>query len=172
MLARAAGGIRPRKRHGAKAQAQARLDVGRVDAGPLPGGSDHPLEQQLEQPRLVEVEVASRVGFGAAAGGAGLIACQWARAMGVTMIGTVSTSAPAAARERAESGCCIGAQPTNESAPERSCRAQHPATHLVALDRLEERLEVAFAKAVIALALDEFEEHRPPERGLRKDLQQ
>ncbi|HEY4317026.1 MAG TPA: quinone oxidoreductase [Herbaspirillum sp.] len=34
--------------------------------------------------------------FHAAAGGVGLIACQWARALGVTMIGTVSTDAKAA----------------------------------------------------------------------------
>ena len=33
--------------------------------------------------------------FHAAAGGVGLIACQWARALGVTMIGTVSTEAKA-----------------------------------------------------------------------------
>jgi NADPH:quinone reductase len=38
--------------------------------------------------------------FHAAAGGVGLIACQWARALGVTMIGTVSSDAKAAlARE-------------------------------------------------------------------------
>jgi NADPH:quinone reductase len=34
--------------------------------------------------------------YHAAAGGVGLVACQWARAMGVTMIGTVSTEAKAA----------------------------------------------------------------------------
>src|SRR5215471_10229810 len=34
--------------------------------------------------------------FHAAAGGVGLIACQWARALGVTMIGTVSTEEKAA----------------------------------------------------------------------------
>ncbi|MBS0342604.1 MAG: quinone oxidoreductase, partial [Proteobacteria bacterium] len=34
--------------------------------------------------------------YHAAAGGVGLIACQWARAMGVTMIGTVSTDEKAA----------------------------------------------------------------------------
>jgi NADPH:quinone reductase len=33
--------------------------------------------------------------YHAAAGGVGLVACQWARAMGVTMIGTVSTEAKA-----------------------------------------------------------------------------
>src|SRR4051812_42465857 len=33
--------------------------------------------------------------YHAAAGGVGLIACQWARALGVTMIGTVSTEAKA-----------------------------------------------------------------------------
>jgi len=34
--------------------------------------------------------------YHAAAGGVGLVACQWARALGVTMIGTVSTEAKAA----------------------------------------------------------------------------
>ena len=36
--------------------------------------------------------------YHAAAGGVGLIACQWARALGVTMIGTVSTDEKAEAR--------------------------------------------------------------------------
>jgi NADPH2:quinone reductase len=41
--------------------------------------------------------------YHAAAGGVGLIACQWARAMGVTMIGTVSTEEKAAIAR--ENGC-------------------------------------------------------------------
>ena len=41
--------------------------------------------------------------FHAAAGGVGLIACQWARALGVTMIGTVSTEEKAAVARAA--GC-------------------------------------------------------------------
>jgi NADPH2:quinone reductase len=41
--------------------------------------------------------------YHAAAGGVGLIACQWARAMGVTMIGTVSTEEKAAVAR--EHGC-------------------------------------------------------------------
>jgi NADPH:quinone reductase len=41
--------------------------------------------------------------FHAAAGGVGLIACQWARALGVTMIGTVSTEEKAAVARTA--GC-------------------------------------------------------------------
>ncbi len=41
--------------------------------------------------------------YHAAAGGVGLIACQWARAMGVTMIGTVSTDEKAAAAKA--NGC-------------------------------------------------------------------
>jgi len=45
-------------------------------------------------------------------------------------------------------------------------RLQHAAPHLIALDRLEQRLEVA-----LAFALDELEEHRPEHR-LREDLQQ
>src|SRR5690349_5833613 len=48
---------------------------------------------------------------------------------------------------------------------------QHPAPDLVALHRLEQRLEVALAEAVVALALDELEEHRAEQR-LREDLQQ
>jgi len=50
-------------------------------------------------------------------------------------------------------------------------RLQHAAPHLIALDRLEQRLEVALAEAVVAFALDELEEHRPEHR-LREDLQQ
>ncbi len=41
--------------------------------------------------------------YHAAAGGVGLIACQWARAIGVTMIGTVSTEEKAAVAR--ENGC-------------------------------------------------------------------
>jgi NADPH:quinone reductase len=41
--------------------------------------------------------------YHAAAGGVGLIACQWARALGVTMIGTVSTEAKA--RIARQNGC-------------------------------------------------------------------
>jgi hypothetical protein len=50
-------------------------------------------------------------------------------------------------------------------------RLQHPAAHLVELDRLEQRLEVAFAEALVAFALDELEEDRP-ELVLGEDLQQ
>ena len=51
--------------------------------------------------------------FHAAAGGVGLIACQWARALGVTMIGTVSSDAKAAlAREH---GCAHTIVYTRES---------------------------------------------------------
>src|SRR6202021_1559201 len=48
---------------------------------------------------------------------------------------------------------------------------QPAAPHLVFLDRFEQRLEVAFAKAVVALALDEFEEDRADRVG-RENLQQ
>ena len=48
---------------------------------------------------------------------------------------------------------------------------QHTSTHLVALDGFEQRLEVAFAETIVALALDEFEEHRP-HQGFRENLQQ
>ena len=47
------------------------------------------------------------------------------------------------------------------------------AERLLALDRLEERLEVAVAEAARAVALDHLEEQRRPVlRGLREDLQQ
>src|ERR1700676_3216113 len=48
---------------------------------------------------------------------------------------------------------------------------QHAPTNLVFLDRFEQRLEIAFAKAIVALTLDEFEEDRPDRIG-REDLQQ
>ena len=47
------------------------------------------------------------------------------------------------------------------------------AERLLALDRLEERLEVAVAEAARAVALDHLEEQRRPVLGgLREDLQQ
>src|SRR5262249_52770368 len=48
---------------------------------------------------------------------------------------------------------------------------QHAAADLVEFDRLEERFEIAFAKAFIALALDEFKEDRA-DGVLAEDLQQ
>jgi hypothetical protein len=48
---------------------------------------------------------------------------------------------------------------------------QHAAADLVFLDRFEQRLEVAFAKTVVALALDELEEDRPDRVG-GENLQQ
>src|SRR3569833_2755927 len=50
-------------------------------------------------------------------------------------------------------------------------RADHAPADLVALHRLEQRLEVAFTEAFVPLALDEFEEHRH-ELRLGEDLQQ
>ncbi|CAI8831627.1 hypothetical protein PSTA9_02186 [Pseudomonas syringae pv. tomato] len=46
-----------------------------------------------------------------------------------------------------------------------SIRRQHPALDLVALDGFEQRLEVAFAKAIVAFALDELEKHWPHQGG-------
>jgi hypothetical protein len=46
---------------------------------------------------------------------------------------------------------------------------QCAAPDLVTLERLEERLEIALAKAVVALALDEFEEDGAQQRA-GKDL--
>src|SRR5262249_10728200 len=48
---------------------------------------------------------------------------------------------------------------------------QHAAAHLVALDRLEQRLEIALAEAFVALALDDLEEDRP-DAVLREDLEE
>src|SRR3954470_23670224 len=50
-------------------------------------------------------------------------------------------------------------------------RLQHASAHLVELDRFKQRLEVAFAEAFVALALDELEKDRS-KLILRKDLQQ
>src|SRR5690606_41198788 len=49
--------------------------------------------------------------------------------------------------------------------------SEDPAPHLVALDALEQRLEVALAEAFVALALDDLEEDRA-DRVLGEDLQQ
>src|SRR5690554_2902107 len=57
------------------------------------------------------------------------------------------------------------------SVVKRSAPLKHPALHLVALDRLEQGLEVALAEALVALALDDLEEDRA-ERVLAEDLQQ
>src|SRR5665213_1482604 len=48
---------------------------------------------------------------------------------------------------------------------------QHAAADLVFLDRFEQRLEIALAKAVVALALDKLEEDRSDRVG-GEDLQQ
>ena len=55
--------------------------------------------------------------FHAAAGGVGLIACQWARALGVTMIGTVSSDAKAQLAR--ENGCAHTIVYTRENFVER-----------------------------------------------------
>src|SRR4029453_17207018 len=55
--------------------------------------------------------------FHAAAGGVGLIACQWARALGVTMIGTVGSDEKAALAK--ESGCAHTIVYTRENFVER-----------------------------------------------------
>src|SRR5437763_3965794 len=48
---------------------------------------------------------------------------------------------------------------------------QHAAPDLIELDRFEQRTEVAFAEALITLALDDLEEDRPDDGG-REDLEQ
>ena len=57
--------------------------------------------------------------YHAAAGGVGLIACQWARAIGVTMIGTVSTEAKA---EVARANGCAHTIVTGGMSPEQLAR--------------------------------------------------
>src|SRR5262249_1609565 len=49
-------------------------------------------------------------------------------------------------------------------------RRKNTAADLVLLDRLEQRLEISLAEAVVALSLDEFEEDRA-DHGLGEDLQ-
>ena len=48
---------------------------------------------------------------------------------------------------------------------------QHTALQLVALDRLEQRLEIAFAKTIVTLAFNEFKKYRV-NLWARKNLQQ
>src|SRR5688572_26320364 len=65
-------------------------------------------------------------------------------------------------------GTLRSAHPTNLR---RIAHLQHASPNLIFLDRFEQRLEIALAKTVVALALDEFEKDRP-DRIRRKDLQQ
>src|SRR4030088_876879 len=48
---------------------------------------------------------------------------------------------------------------------------QYAPANLILLDRFEQRLEIALAESIVALALDEFEEDRP-DRVRRENLQQ
>jgi hypothetical protein len=50
-------------------------------------------------------------------------------------------------------------RPYSRRASLTSSGRQHPAPQLVPLDRLEQRPEVALAKPIVTLALDELEEH-------------
>src|SRR5215211_7925689 len=64
------------------------------------------------------------------------------------------------------------ARPGTSARPKRRS-LQVPAQRLLALDRLEERLEVALAEAARAVALDHLEEQRRPVlRRLREDLEE
>lgn len=53
--------------------------------------------------RTFQLQAGQTILFHAAAGGVGLLACQWAKALGVTMIGTVGSAAKAALAK--ENGC-------------------------------------------------------------------
>src|SRR6266446_836396 len=66
---------------------------------------------------------------------------------------------------------CTSGNDEGEANLRRALQRQHTAANLVFLDRFEQRLEIAFAKAVVALALDELEEDRPDGVG-GKNLQQ
>src|SRR5258707_7787824 len=59
----------------------------------------------------------------------------------------------------------------NSGSLSRRIHLQHPTPDLILLDRFEQGLEVALAKAVVALALDELEEDRADGVG-REDLQE
>jgi hypothetical protein len=52
-----------------------------------------------------------------------------------------------------------------------SILSQHATLDLIPLDRFKQRLEIAFAEALIALALDDLEEHRA-DAVLGENLQQ
>ncbi|MGL4289377.1 MAG: quinone oxidoreductase family protein [Phreatobacter sp.] len=67
--------------------------------------------------RTYKVEAGQTVLWHAAAGGVGLIACQWLRALGVTVIGTVSTEAKAALAKA--HGCTHTILYTKENVPQR-----------------------------------------------------
>ena len=51
------------------------------------------------------------------------------------------------------------------------CRLKHAPPDLIFLNGLKQGAEITLAKAIVAFALDEFEEHRPDHVG-REDLQQ
>src|SRR5690606_2336799 len=63
--------------------------------------------------------------------------------------------------------CCATSAlriPTTVLAPDLLVRLDHAAAQLVFLDGLEQGLEIALAKALVALALDDFEEDRADHR--------
>ena len=68
-------------------------------------------------------------------------------------------------------GMDAGSRRKTPSLPKSNCRSQQAAPDLIFFDGFEQGFEIALAKAVIALALDEFEEDRP-DQGFRKDLKQ
>src|SRR5947208_17184217 len=65
----------------------------------------------------------------------------------------------------------LGLRPRIPSVPILGCWFQDAAAYLVELHRLEQRLEVALAEALVALPLDDLEEDRA-DGGLGEDLQQ
>src|SRR3989442_13777647 len=67
--------------------------------------------------------------------------------------------------------CWLRGEGNRSVTPILGCRFQNAAAHLVELHRLEQRLEVALAEALVALPLDDLEEDRA-DGGLGEDLQQ
>src|SRR5215470_4572172 len=82
-------------------------------------------------------------------------------------IGKSVSGALADSTQLASAGSCVSSTFTVP----RSGRLNDAAAKLIALERFEQRLEVAFAEALVALALDELEEHRTEQR-LREDLEE
>src|SRR6478672_12821436 len=91
---------------------------------------------------------------------------------GISGSGTVSSTAMIAVSSNVFSATPTMMGPsTPVRARARWRRSEDAPANLVELDALEERLEIAFAEALVALALDDLEEDRP-DHVLGEDLQQ
>src|SRR6478609_4901753 len=91
---------------------------------------------------------------------------------GISGSGTVSSTAMIAVSSNVFSATPTMMGPsTPVRARARWRRSEDAPANLVELDALEERLEIAFAEALVALALDDLEEDRP-DHVLGEDLEQ